>query len=84
MKLFVSNIRYDCSEEDFKKYCENFGRVLYVALPLDYEHDAGRGYGFVKFAEEGDWDKILDRINGTQFQGRTLRVNLAYVRDSDR
>ena len=84
MKLFVTNIRYDCTEEDFKKFCENFGRVLSVTLPLDYEHDAGRGYGFVEFAEEGDWDKIIDRMNGLQFQGRVLKVFLAYRRDSDR
>jgi RNA recognition motif-containing protein len=83
MKLHVGNLRYSCAEADFKKFCENFGRVLSVSLPLDYEHDAGRGYGFVTFAEEGDWDCIIDRMNGLQFQGRVLRVALAYLRDED-
>jgi RNA recognition motif-containing protein len=82
MKLFVTNLRYDCTEEDFRKLCEQYGRVVYATLPKNRETEQGRGFAFVKYAEEGDYAGICEKMDGVEFQGRRLRAEPARPRTS--
>lgn len=83
MKLFIHNIPYDCSDEELRKLCEQYGRVYFVTMPKGREGQS-RGFGFVDYAEEADYNRALESLNGQEFMGRKLLAEPARPRDSDR
>jgi len=83
MKLFIHNIPYSCTDEELRKLCEQFGKVYFVTMPKGREGQS-RGFGFVDYAEETDYNTALDMLNGLEFQGRKLLAEPARPRDSDR
>ena len=83
MKLFIHNIEYGCTEEELRKLCEQFGRVYFVTMPKGREGQS-RGFGFVDYAEERDYNTALEMLNGMEFMGRKLLAEPARPRDFER
>ncbi|XP_013077582.1 peptidyl-prolyl cis-trans isomerase-like isoform X2 [Biomphalaria glabrata] len=46
-------------------------------MPLDYETEKHRGFGFVEFESAEDAAHAIDNMNESELFGRTIRVNLA-------
>jgi RNA recognition motif-containing protein len=47
----------------------------------DRETDRLKGFGFVEFEVQADAEKALE-LNGKDFEGRALKVNIAKPRES--
>jgi RNA recognition motif-containing protein len=75
----VGNLPYSSSEEEVRELFEQFGEVKSVSLIQDRETGRSRGFGFVEMTEENA-NKAITSLNGTEFGGRTLRVNEARPR----
>ena len=74
--LFVANLDYyKVGEDDLRSLFEEYGEVLRVKLPLDWEGKS-RGFGFVDMAREVDALRALSELDGTEFRGRRLAVKL--------
>ncbi len=56
-----------------------FGDVVEARVILDRETGRSRGFGFVTFANEDDAQRALS-MNGKDFDGRNIRVDLAHDR----
>ena len=56
------------------------GTVETVALINDRETGRPRGFGFVEMSN-ADASRAMQALNGTDFEGRTLRVNEAQDRE---
>ncbi|KAI0982647.1 hypothetical protein GJ496_011096 [Pomphorhynchus laevis] len=54
-----------------------FGEIVDVQMPLDYQTQKHRGFGFAEFELTEDATAAVDNLNGSEIFGRTLRVNLA-------
>jgi RNA recognition motif-containing protein len=39
-----------------------------------------KGFGFVRFGDEGQRDKAIQEMNGTELHGRTIRLSIAAKR----
>jgi len=78
-RMYVGNLPYSSSEEEVRELFEQFGEVKSVSLIQDRETGRSRGFGFVEMTEENA-DKAMTSLNGTEFGGRTLRVNEARPR----
>ena len=76
-KLYVGNLDYSVSTEELEQLFSNYG-VVKGANIIE-----GRGFGFVEMADEGSASAAIQGLNGTEFEGRTLKVNEARER-SDR
>ena len=61
-KLFVGNLSFQTTESDITSAFERYGR--------------SKGFGFV-LMEDGDADKAIATLNGSQMDGRALTVNEA-------
>lgn len=70
-KLYVGNLDYSVTYEELKELFSNYGEVKYVKLIED------RGFGFVEMSKQSEAEKAKEGLNGTQFKGRTLKVNEA-------
>lgn len=65
-------------EEEFAK----FGTVTDVALIKDSKTGLQKGFGFITFESEEEANNALS-INGENFHGRPIKVNIAKERKED-
>lgn len=54
-----------------------FGDIVDISMPLDYETEKHRGFGFVEFENAEDAAAAIDNMNDSELFGRTIRVNTA-------
>jgi len=77
--LFVGNLAFKASRDQLQKLFANYGTVHSVRLMIDRETRRPRGFGFVEMNSSGA-KKALKALDGYEFVGRSLRVNVANER----
>ena len=77
--LYVGNLPFTASEEELRSLFSDYGTVESVRLVMDRETGRPRGFGFVEMADS-DAARAIQELNGTDFGGRTLRINEAQKR----
>jgi RNA recognition motif-containing protein len=70
-KLYVGNLSYAVTSDALRDLFSTFGQVASVNI-ID-----GKGFGFVEMSSEAEAAKVKDSLNGTEFQGRTLKIDEA-------
>lgn len=81
VSLYVGNLNYKVAESDLAELFRPFGDVIRVRIPADRETNRPRGFGFVEMESDGA-DRAVAELNGAQFFGRALAVNLARPREA--
>jgi len=79
-KLYVGNLPFSATEEEIKELFASHGEVISVALVNDRETGRPRGFGFVEMGD-ADADSAVEALDGKEFGGRSLRVNVARERE---
>lgn len=79
----MGNLPFSAREDEIRSLFGSYGEVITVVLPTDRETGRPRGFGFVEMSNE-DAQKAIDALNGTDFGGRTLNVNVAREREDRR
>jgi RNA recognition motif-containing protein len=74
-KLYVGNLSLETTETELKELFSEVGPVETVRIITDRGTAQSRGFGFVEMQEGGD--KAIAEMNGKDFKGRALTVNLA-------
>ena len=75
-KVFVGNLDFSVTEESLRSLFEPYGTVESVHLATDRDSGRARGFAFVQMAE-GDANKAIAALNGTNVGGRALSINEA-------
>ena len=75
-KIYVGNLPFSATDDEVSQLFGQHGTVHSVALINDRETGRPRGFGFVKMNPD-DADRAIDALDGTEFRGRSLRVNEA-------
>ena len=82
-KLYVGNLNYNTNEESLRTAFSSNGReVSSVSIIMDRETGRSRGFAFVEMATAEGAQEALRELDGTDLDGRTLRINEARERDS--
>ncbi len=76
-KLYVGNLSYDTSEASIRTLFEAHGEVVSVNLITDRDSGRPKGFGFVEMGSAEEAQKAKDAIDGTQVDGRALKVDVA-------
>ena len=71
-KLYVGNLSYSATNEQLEELFANYGEVKNVNII------EGRGFGFVEMSSQSEAEQAKETLDGTEFLGRTLRVNEAF------
>ena len=80
-KLFVGNLSYNTTEADLRAAFSADGRqVKEVAIITDRMTGQPRGFAFVQMGSNEDAAAAIQALDGTQLDGRALRVNEAQER----
>jgi RNA recognition motif-containing protein len=77
MNLYVGNLVFDVSEDDLRQAFEKFGQVTEVRLIMDKFSGKSKGFGFIEMPNKDEADKAIEEMNGKEFQGRAISVNVA-------
>jgi RNA recognition motif-containing protein len=75
--IYVGNLSFEASEESVRALFEAYGTVSRVNIVTDRDTGQPRGFGFVEMANDGEGEKAIAAVNGTELGGRALNVNEA-------
>lgn len=81
-RLYVGNLPFHATEDLISAKFAACGEVREVALMLDRMTGRSRGFCFVEMATQEGAEKALAELNGQDFEGRALRVDVAQDRGS--
>ena len=79
-KLYVGNLPFTATDESVRALFAKHGTVETISLVTDRETGRPRGFGFVEMSNV-DASRAMQALNGTDFNGRTLKVNEAQDRE---
>ena len=78
-QLYVGNIHPKTTEAQLKDLFSGTDRqVESVTIRRKGKSGRSRGFGFVKMASESDAESAMAALNGTDLQGRSLKVGEAH------
>ena len=75
-KLYVGNLSFRTTAEELRDAFASAGTVESASVIEDRDTGRSRGFAFVEMAQ-GDADKAIVALNGTNVGGRALNVNEA-------
>lgn len=78
-KLYVGNLAYSVTEADLESKFGEFGSIESVNIIIDRATGNSKGFGFIEF-QTADQAQSACSLDGTDFGGRNLRVNVARER----
>lgn len=76
-KLYIGSLAYSTTEDGLKSAFSAIGPVLSAIIIKDRETGRSKGFGFVEMENEEDVQKAIDVLDGSELDGRKLRVNKA-------
>ncbi|VDO33084.1 unnamed protein product [Haemonchus placei] len=65
------------TEDAIGNYFSQAGNVTNVRIVYDRETGRTKGFGFCEFSDEAGAQNAVNTLNGSDFNGRSLRVNYA-------
>lgn len=79
-KLYVGNLPFSATDDSVRELFSKHGTVEKVALITDRDTGQPRGFGFVEMSN-ADASRAMQALNGTDMDGRALKVNEAQDRE---
>jgi RNA recognition motif-containing protein len=79
-RLYVGNLPYHATEDLITQHFATSGEVKGVNLMIDRVSGQSRGFCFVEMASADAAQKEIADLNGKDFAGRSLRVDVAEER----
>jgi len=83
-KLFVGSLSWDTNDDGLQAAFSPFGEITEATVISDRHSGRSRGFGFVTFVDDEAADKAIAELNGTELDGREIKVDVAQARDRSR
>jgi RNA recognition motif-containing protein len=84
MNIYVGNLCYTATEAELRTAFERYGKVSTVAIVIDRRTRRARGYAFVEMLNDQEAWNAIKALDGSDFQGRSLRVDQSQPRTDRR
>ena len=81
MNVYVGNLPYNTSSDDLREMFEAFGEVTSANVISDRDSGRSKGFGFVEMSDDAQAQEAIEKLNGTEMDGRTVTVNEARPRE---
>ena len=75
--IYVGNLPFSTGSNELEELFSEYGSVERAQVISDRETGRSRGFGFVEMADESEAQNAIEGLNGKDFGGRQLRVNVA-------
>jgi RNA recognition motif-containing protein len=73
-KLYVGNLNYAVNNDMLTELFSEYGEVQSCNII------EGKGFGFIEMADADQANKAKEALNGSQYEGRTLKIDAARPR----
>lgn len=79
-QIYVGNLAYGMKEDTLKELFEKYGEVTSAKIITDRITGRSKGFGFIEMAEKEEGEKAIEALDGSEIEGRNIRVNVARPR----
>ena len=79
-KLFVGGLSWDTTDDGLRQAFASHGEITEAKVITDRDTGRSRGFGFVTFTQDGDGNAAISKMDGTNLDGKTIKVNEAQER----
>ena len=76
-KLYVGGLSWGTDDSALRVAFEAHGSVSEAKVITDRDSGRSRGFGFVTFDDASSADDAIAAMDGTELDGRSLKVNVA-------
>ncbi|HBM86280.1 MAG TPA: RNA-binding protein [Opitutae bacterium] len=83
VRLYIGNLSFDATAEDLREIFSNTGTVEEAIIVTRPGGGRPRGFGFVTMEDQAGADEAIRQLDGQEFAGRALNVNVAKEREQD-
>jgi len=84
MNIYVGNLSSTTTEDELRAAFEAFGQVTSATIIKDKFSGESRGFGFVEMPSKDEAQEALNKMNGQDLNGRSVRVSEARPRTERR
>lgn len=81
MNIYVGNLSYKMDDKSVEAVFAKFGAVKSAKVIMDRETGRSKGFAFVEMESADAGKSAIEGLNGTEVDGRTLRVNEAQPKE---
>lgn len=81
MNIYVANLNYQTEEGSLKTLFEEYGAVSSAKIITDKFNGRSKGFGFVEMPNDEEGQQAIDKLNNTEFEGKTISVAVARERE---
>ena len=79
-KLFVGSLSWDTNDDGLHRAFSAHGEISEAIVIADRDTGRSRGFGFVTFNDDESADKAVAALNGTELDGRAIKVDVAQAK----
>ena len=83
-RVYVGNLSWNVDDSALANLFNEQGNVLGARVIYDRESGRSRGFGFVTYGSTEEVDKAVSNLDGTDLDGRQIRVTVAEARQPRR
>lgn len=76
-KLFIGGLSWDTTEESLKEFFASAGTVEEASIIFDRVTNRSKGFGFVTMSSEEEAKAAIEKLDGQELDGRTIKVDYA-------
>ncbi len=80
-KLFVGKLSYDSTDDSLRALFAQYGTVESAQVIKDRDSGMSKGFAFVEMATAEEAQAAINALDGKDFEGRVIVVNVAKPRE---
>jgi len=80
-KLFVGKLSFTTTDDSLQALFASYGTVVSARIATDRGTNQSRGFGFVEMESQEAAQKAINELDGKEFEGRQIVVNIARPRE---
>ncbi|HOD16195.1 MAG TPA: RNA-binding protein [Spirochaetota bacterium] len=76
-QIYAGNLSYQMTDETLRDLFSQHGEVSSVKIIRYPDSGKSKGFGFIEMTNDDEADNAIQKLNGTDVLGRSIRVNVA-------
>src|SRR2546423_10626399 len=76
-KLFIGKLSYNTTDDTLRALFEKYGTVSSAQFIKDRDSGQSKGFAFVEMDDQEAAQKAINELDGKEFEGRMIIVNVA-------
>jgi RNA recognition motif-containing protein len=82
MNIYVGNLPWSLSDTDLQDLFSQYGEVTSATIISDRDTGRSKGFAFVEMPDQSSGSTAIESLNGSELDGRDIRVNEARPRET--